>query len=229
MVMACYGLTARAQVHDSKNFVYLFSDSVIHGESVRMAPDFSGYWQLRVDSRRLPLESVKFFSNDEGFFANTRRLGLGNNIIAERVVEGKVNLFREITYNALHYSEFRDYSAIRSSPMTGQTYYNKGFDNLKRTNYRNLNVDLADNVKSMDLLQAYRKKRSTGTKLYVVAGVLATIGSAFILTDPISDGYKNFTIGSILLGSSMGSAVAGYFIGESASSRLEDAVDAYNR
>lgn len=100
IVMACYALNARSQTDESRNFIYLNSDSVIHADRIRLRPDFGGSLVLRADSRRVPLEQVKFFNNEDGFFANTRKTDLfAGNSFSERIVKGKINLYQEVAYD----------------------------------------------------------------------------------------------------------------------------------
>lgn len=66
--MVCYGLSAGAQVRQNENFIYLYSDSVIYANRITLRPDHFNSLQLRADSRRIPLQQVKFFNNADGFF-----------------------------------------------------------------------------------------------------------------------------------------------------------------
>lgn len=67
--MACCSLSAHAQVQEFRNFVYFFTDSVQYANRIRLRPDALNSMQLRVDGKKIPLASVKFFNNEEGFFA----------------------------------------------------------------------------------------------------------------------------------------------------------------
>jgi len=100
LVMACYGLSARSQENGSRNFLYLNSDSIVYAQKIRLRPDFSGSWSIRADSRKVLTSQIKFFNNEDGFFANTRELNfLGQSSFAERIVEGKINLYQEVVYD----------------------------------------------------------------------------------------------------------------------------------
>lgn len=249
-VMACFALTTRAQVHESKNFIYLYSDSVIYAKDVRLRPDFSGYLQLRADSKKVPTEQVKFFSNDDGFFANTRRLSFGSTTaFSERIIEGKINIFQQEEYYPYVYDQrYRRsrYMERRPQAVDVKMYYNKGYADLKKANYHNLSADMADNPKAMDLLKNYRKSMNTGKTMYIVAGAAIVSGLISFLaagsnSKVISGGSgfnsnfgksfdsPNFTPAFILIGAGAGLAAGGYFIQASGSRHLENAVDAYNR
>lgn len=235
-VMACFAMTSRAQVHESKNFIYLYSDSVIYAKDVKLRPDFSGYLQLRADSRKVPTEQVKFFSNEDGFFANTKRLNFGSTTsFSERIIEGKINMFQQEDYYPYSYDHrYRRarYMDRRPQPVDVKMYYNKGYADLKKANYHNLSTDMADNPKAMDLLKNYRKNINTGKAMYIVAGAAIVSGLVSFLANGSSNkgiSGANFTPAFILLGAGAGLATGGYFIQASGNRHLENAVDAYNR
>lgn len=248
IVLACYGLHAGAQVHPSENFVYLYSDSVIYARNVKLRPDFFNSLQLRADSRRIPLEQVKFFNNENGFFANTRKLNFGRNIaFAERIQDGKINVFQLIAYetitNDLGYWDRQ----TRREPVSIQMYYNKGYADLKKVNYSNLKVDMAGNAQSLDFLEGYRKSMRLSKIFYTTAGasVIASLVTFLVTGSQSRDipegnwsngqyshpNYKsaNFTASFALLGLGAGLGVVGYTQSASAQRHLEEAVDVYNR
>lgn len=235
-VMACFAMTSRAQVHESKNFIYLYSDSVIYAKDVKLRPDFSGYLQLRADSRKVPTEQVKFFSNADGFFANTKRFNFGSTTsFSERIIEGKINMFQQENYYPDSYDHrYRraGYMDRRPQPVDVRMYYNKGYADLKKANYHNLSADMADNPKAMDLLKNYRKNINTGRAMYIVAGAAIVSGLVSFLANGSSNkgmSGTNFTPAFILLGAGAGLATGGYFVQASGNRHLENAVDAYNR
>lgn len=263
IVMAAYGLTATAQgVDQSRNFIYLNSDSVIYASRITLRPDLTGMPQLRADSRRIPTERVKFFNNEDGFFANTRRLTFRTETaFAERTIEGRINLFQPAMYHpdrpygTYDYGYGRRYRYRESwsrGPAT-RLYYNKGFEDLKTLNYKNLQHDMADNAESMNLLEGYRKSINTSTVLYTAAGVsIVAALVSFVVTgqkdmdteihppgwwpgsqhqsaSPKMNSGPNFTASFALLGAGLGFAVGGFSVRLSAARKLENAFDAYNR
>lgn len=243
IVMACYGLNARSQVNESENFIRLYSDSTVYAQKIRLRPDFAGSWTVRADSRKVPLNQIKFFNNDDGFFANTRKLNLFDRAsFAERIVAGKINLYQEVAFNtALYKMDFYRFRDRTSQPVGTRMYYNKGYNDLKRVNYDNLSVDMADNSKSMDLLANYRKSRRAGTVMYVSAGaaIIASVVTLFSGNDikRTDHGFGNMPsfeggnkMGSfLLLGLGAGLSVGGYLIQGSGARNIERAVDVYNR
>ncbi|WP_293303794.1 hypothetical protein [Pedobacter sp. UBA5917] len=239
IVMACYGLNARSQVNESRNFLYLNSDSTVYAQKIRLRPDFSGSWSVRADSRKVSTNRIKFFNNEDGFFANTREFNfLGQAAFAERIIEGKINIYQEVDYNdvpyELDYYRFRDY---RRQAINTRMFLNKGFSDLKKVNYGNLNEAMADNPKSLALLRRYRNTKITGIAMYVAAGA-AIIASGITMMSGSGITYngnvpsldnRNDTKSYILLGLGAGLSIGGFFVGESGKKNIERAIDNYNR
>ena len=249
VVMACYGLNAGAQVRHSENFVYLYSDSVIYASNIRLRPDFFNSLQLRADSRRIPLEQVKFFNNENGFFANTRKLNFGRvTDFAERIVDGKINIFQLRSYDPLIDDRGYRERGRRREAISIEMYYNKGYADLKKVSYTNLKMEMAGNMQAMDLLEGYRRSINTSRTLYVAAGA-SLVGSfvSFLVTGKTKNdqlfsdnGFgtqnsksniksANFTASFALLGVAAGLGIGGYTTSVSGLRRLEQAVDVYNR
>lgn len=249
-VMACYALSAGAQeVPDNKNYLYLYSDSIIYANRIQLRPDFSGYWQLRVDSRRIPVDQVKFFNNEDGFFANTKKLTFTRTSqFSERIIEGKINLYQERPYDPFSYDRsYRHgygYRPGRYPAVDMSMYYNKGYTDLKKVNYNNLKYDMADNPESMKFLNKYRKSASRSKIMYVTAGASIIAGFvSFLATGtghndmPSGFGFDNrpslkspnYTASYVLMGLGFGMAVGGYAVQSAGAGNIENAVDAYNR
>lgn len=242
IVMACYALNARSQTDESRNFIYLNSDSVIQADRIRLRPDFGGSLVLRADSRRVPLEQVKFFNNEDGFFANTRKTNLfAINSFSERIVKGKINLYQEVSYDPVPYE--LDYYRFRDRAphvISTRMFYNKGYSDVKKVSYASLKMDMANHPKSLDFLESYRKGKQVSTVMYVASGVAILAGlinfvggssrefnqSSFASTSSLGKSYA----GSLLLiGAGAGLAAGGYLKQASASREIERAIEAYNR
>lgn len=235
--MACYGLTAGAQVRQSTNFIYLFSDSVIYAESVRLRPDFYHSFQIRADSKRFPVAQVKFFSNEDGFFANARKLNFtGSASFSERIITGKINLYQEAIYVPYLYDRQykQGYSAglISDVGVNAAMFYNKGYGDLKKVNYNNLRLDMADDPESMRLLTTYRKSIKTRNTLYTAAGI-SVVGTIVTFLAAANAGIdqmgSKMTVSFGFLGAAFGFATGGYFVHATGNRHLENAVDHYNR
>lgn len=229
--MACYALTASAQLRENENFLYLYSDSIIYAKKIQLRPDFAGYWQLRVDSRRVPVDQVKFFNNQDGFFANTRKLSfIGGTEFSERIVEGKINLYQERPYDPYAYHRGYGYAENRYSKANLSMYYNKGFGDLKKVKYKNLKEDMADHPESMKFLDDYRKSSNLSKIMYTTAGASIIAGFATLLGGSMkSDNFKNFAAPTILMGVGFGFALGGFVVQVSGTRNIERAVDSYNK
>lgn len=237
IAMACYGLSARAQMHESRDFLYLYSDSIIYANNIKFRPDFSGTPRVRVDSRNVPIGQVKFLNSRDGFFANTRKVGgIPTEEFAERVIEGRINVFQErslsyapFIYNPNHAYETH-YVPAPTASINSNMYYNKGYADLKRLNYSNLKRDLADDPQSTDMLRAYRRSVNTTTSLYI-AGAASMLAGVAILASDGKNAYSdsNFIIGFSLSAIGAGLITGGYFKSFSSKQKLEAAIDTYNR
>lgn len=236
IAMACYGLNATAQTRESKNFLYLYSDSMVYARDIKFRPDFSGNIRLRVDSRSYPTAQVKFFNSKDGFFANTRKFGvLKRGEFSERIIDGRINVYQEKTlsyapfiYDANHNSN-PHFINSPSPSVRVDMYYNKGYDDLKKLNYRNLKNDMADNPESMDMLHSYRKSMNTSNILYTAATASLAAGIiSFVSNGKSGFSKSNFipSIGLAVVG--LGFAAGGYLNTVSAGKKLENAVEIYN-
>lgn len=244
IALASYALSARSQVDESRNFIYLNSDSVIYANKIRLRPDFLNSWQLRADSRRFNTDRVKFYNNEDGFFANTRKLNYGSyGSFSERIIQGRINLYQQINYDPLIYDRYSRFRHGRATGADVSLYYNKGYQDLKNVNYRNLKDDMADNAESIALLNVYRKKTNTGTLLYSAAGASVLTGLITFVTrghdvtsEPGFGGHNfptykgpNLTSSFLLLGVGLGFAAGGFYVNRSGSRYLERAVNSYNQ
>lgn len=257
VALACCGFSATAQVQESKNFLYLYPDSIVYAQRVRLHYDPFNTLVLRVDSRRVPLDRVKFFNNENGFFANTRKLDVfRRSTFAERVMDGKINLYQEIIYdpyyddsgyiNGYGYGRYghRNYGyGVARPQVNSRMYFNKGYGELQRVNYKNLMAGMADNPECLDMLAGYRRKMNTGNILYgaagasFIAGIISWVAGAtskqHSLGKPGSsstamDKDTGFASGFIFMGLGAGFAIGGFTIQLSASRQLEHTIDRYN-
>jgi hypothetical protein len=244
VVMACYAFTARSQVDQSKNFIYLNSDSVIYAGTVSLRPDLLDSWTLRVDRRKIPTEHVKFVSNQDGFFARTSQPGfVSAPVFAERIIEGKINVFREISYDQVDYDWRYRHMPVANTQVNARNYYNRGFGDLKKLNYKNLNKDMADDTQSMDLLKNYRKSITRRNVLYTAAGASVVAGFVSLLASAGNERSRaDFMSGKspsikrpaflpmvLSFGAGIGFGIGGFALHKSSARTLENAIDMYNR
>lgn len=254
IILACCSIYASAQVDESKNFVYFYSDSVHYAKNIRPRTTLFNSINIRANSRSFPLNQVKFFQNIDGFFANTSRLkSFRTEGLSKRMIEGKVNLYREREFKTFSYNDdfdYHHYTHNNSNAIDVRMFYNKGYDDLKKVNYKNLSVDMADDQQAIDLLKGYNQNIRTSRILYVASGA-SLIGSlvAFLAhnkNNRIEHDFSGFGPNSnppnmdikyggfppvtyALLGASIGFAAVGYTINISGLKKLERSIETYNR
>jgi hypothetical protein len=234
---------AFAQVDESKNYLYLYSDSVIYGNNIIYESWLDGSPHFIVDSKRIHPEQVKFFQTGMGFFANTRDLDIaGRTSFSERIRQGKINLFEKQIkdYPEHHYSRYSN--PQEESSIAALNYYNIGFGNLKKANYSNLKTDLAGHPASMTQLKEYGRVQRLSKRLFLAGGT-AILGGfvSFIAngTKGTPEGFPSpgwsdnvprpklgLSLGLIVGGS--GLIIGGLFTSLSKPKYLKRAIDAYN-
>jgi len=231
-----------AQPDESREFIYLYSDSVIYAKHIDLERNFTGSLYLWADSRRIHPEQVKFFNNNRGFFANVKDFNLiGQTQFSERIRQGKINLYEEKTVDWDAYDELGGYP--RPTVIDTRNYYNKGYGSVKKANYVNLSIDLADNPQSMAFLNKYRSTKRTQVAMYVAAGLSFISGFALMLSEGKEESwgpnnrpdfssnnssFSRLVPGLVLSGVGVGLATGGYLMGPSRTRHLKQAVDAYN-
>lgn len=180
-------------------------------------------------------DSVAFFKSPQGLFANTRLLNFsGTTDFAGSSLQGRVNLFRKdyfyyqpgymtSTTNAVGITSHSHVPAAASGNT--KLYYNKNGGPLKKANYANLAIDLADNPASMQYLEKVQQN--------TVAEVLLMVVGAALLANGINqqahatEENENRGLGSMVLGALVFNT---NFIFESSKVRLKHkAVEAYNK
>lgn len=235
------GSITYAQPDESRDFLVLYSDSVIYANRIDLERDYTGSLRLWVDSRSVPAGQVKFVNNNRGFFANVKEFNTtGETRFSERIRKGKLNLFEMRTIDWENYHNPAVYST--SPSVERKNYYNIGYSRLKKTNYVNLSIDLASNPESMSFLKKYQNIRRAQTAMYVTAG-LSVIGGVIALlseNDEIESGFGKapgsginksdrsfgFATGAVMFG--IGLAAGGYLIGPLQKGYLKRAIDTYN-
>lgn len=145
------------------------------------SPIFKQNHFLLDDSVRIIPETVKYFQNQEGYFARVNA-GRRYNDFAQREQTGRVSTYFVIK---------TDYSNAGPSIGVGMGgygmggygggyptqrkvyYYSKENGPLEPLTYRNLRVSLADNAGSLEALQQYKRGQNIQTGLYIAgAGIM---------------------------------------------------------
>ena len=219
---------AFAQVDESKNYLYLYSDSVIYGKNIIYESWLDGSPHFIVDSKRIHPEQVKFFQSEMGFYANTRDLDIaGRTSFSERIRKGKINLFEK---------QIRDYPGYHHTPysnpqeetgLTALNYYNIGFGDLKKASYSNLKSDLAEHPASLAQLKEYGKVHKLSKRL-LLAGGIGMLSGVVSLISPGWDRDPRLGLSFGLIVGGGGLMLGGLFTSLSKPKYLKKAVDAYN-
>lgn len=204
-----------------KNFISLYDGAVIIGNEVVLEEPFLGRKYLSVDGKKYEWQMVQFFQNEYGFFANPRPMLLTNEFIP-CVSQGRINLF-ELDKESYTPSYNPNFGITNSYNRTVNNYYNRGLGKLKKANYKNLSLDLADSPEAMLHLQQFQKQTNIQTGLYVIGGALL-VGSAINFI-----GSENFSTTEIILGGlGVVSFSLAYYISFDKPKHLRNAVDSYN-
>lgn len=225
------------QVEENKNFIYFFSDSVIYGRIIEYKTPFLRSSYLLVDSNKIQLNLVKFYCNETGFYANTKTVDfLGVSSFTERIRKGEINLYEKVTITT--YPDHINYTTgmytVGMPTKNIKNYYNKGFGDLKKANYQNLSLDLADNPESIIYLNKYKSTRDAQTVLYIVGGATLIAGFATLINKTTdwdgsdSQPEPNVTGNLVAVAVGAGCFLVSYSIGFSKPKHLRSAIDKYN-
>jgi len=219
------------------SFVYLYSGEQINANVVEYRDRFMGGGYFVVGSEQYSADLVKFYKDANGFYANTKKLNVtGKSVFSKRIISGRVNLFeQEKMYTTPSYIEVSGAYNPGTSSKTIKNYYNKGFSDLKKANYKNLKIDLADSPESMGYINKYRKYKNVQIVLSIVGGALIATGitSYFIKTSDVNRNAPNYkepnTTPNMLIAVAGGGLVGcSYYLSFPKRSKLKKAIDAYN-
>ncbi|MGE4288070.1 MAG: hypothetical protein AB7E36_05225 [Salinivirgaceae bacterium] len=229
------------------NYLYLFTGTIISGKTVDLKQPFIGYPYLLIDEKKIDAHEVKFFSNDEGFFANTIRLqGLSTSFFARRVRKGHINLYERTTYNATAlsygyagtpgfgghgtYGTVGGFGVGASLPHT-KFYYNKGFDDLKHLDFYNLRNDMADNPLALSALNHWNQTRKKGNA-FLYSSLLVTGVSFIAFTNKVTEsGNSRVTVELAGLSLGISGLIIKYLVWDRSLNpqNLKKSIDMYNR
>lgn len=178
------------------NYLYLDNTTVIKGNVIEYKQPFLGSPHFLVDGKKHSNNNVKFYQNDEGFFANVKTVKASyNSSFSRNIRKSRINLFEQTTY---HYGTYTMHGAygfgggIGFIPPTSYTnyYYNKGYNDLKKVNFNNLSDDMSDDGAALALLYKYEKERKNGNIFLgaslgaVAVGLVSFISKVSIQENP---------------------------------------------
>lgn len=170
-------------INDSKNYIYKFSGEVLYCDKIEFKkPQFSGDY-MEIDGIKHNKSEVKFYNSNNGFFANRKYLTSSHYVsFCKRIEKGNVNIYSKESFfykSVLSTnSGVKVYFGNEFADLGTKTdyYYNKGFGNLQKINFRNLNNDLSANPKSLLQLQKYTSIKKRQNIFYIVGTALITAG-----------------------------------------------------
>ncbi len=221
-----------------KYFLYTYSGEIVNAPEVEYRTGFLQQPCIVADGRKYKPETIKFFKNEEGVYANSKEAERNTNSnFVIRVKNGKVNLY-EIKTTNYHPGSYNSSTAMFSPGINTtsiKNYYNFGFNDLKKTTYKNLSEDIGDNPLCQPYLIKYKNISKTQAYLTGFGVGITIIGFATLVSKTKDwDGSDNTpepkTTGNIIT-LAVGSGMVGiaYFLTFSKPKQLRKAVDAYNQ
>jgi hypothetical protein len=236
IVLLCISLFVQISfaqdVDETKNYVYLFNGSVEYGNIVEQKMGLFQGAKIRADNKEWSPKEVRFYKSERGFYANIGPAkGKTSRTFAQRERTGNINLYRLVQtyYTGAGYTSGGGMGGRSGRSVT--YYYNKGFGDVKKANYKNLSVDLVDNKKSLLHLSNY--KRAYNMQSGCLFGVFASVVGGQVI---MSIAEKNKRPGEKLnyaplfvgFGSAIVFAVATAVFASKKHKHLKAAIDAYN-
>ncbi len=229
------------------NHLYLFSGKIIPGKNIELKDPFFGSRYFSVDGEKHKDAQVKFFQNDEGYFANTIPFShVSSSTFAKRIKKGRINLFEQTNHGATNMAYgygvspgFGGYGmngpvggfGVGISLPTTTFYYNKGFENIKKIDFYGLRDDMADDPLALSALNHWNKTRKNGN-LFMISGILFTgISFAAFISKVTESENPNVTIELIGLSIGTASLWVKYFGWDQGMNpkNLKQAIEIYNR
>lgn len=172
--LICCAPLLHAQVTPVQHEVVLYNGERFSGVKLSYASPILQPSSFQLDDKSFEASEVAFFRNYHGYFANLNKI---YNDRAERyalrIKEGKINLFEEVEFEAyaeenLAVTEGGDNEMLATNESF--QFFSKGDGEVKKANYKNLRLALADNPESNKEMSVFRNFRYAQIGL-VAAGV----------------------------------------------------------
>ena len=176
-------------------------------------------------------DSVKFYNNLTGSYANVRHLSKRNTSTFMRAVKsGPINLYSQ-TITVVNNGGWKQdnrtgaFKYEQDQSMTNEyLYYNKGTGSLKKAKYKNLKTDMSDNPASMKYVRKCRNIRIAEISIYTLSLAMATVGIAAIFDE--NESNENLTYAGPPVGILLYYLLRGNNLKQK---RIKKAVEAYNK
>ncbi|QHL88016.1 hypothetical protein GU926_11480 [Nibribacter ruber] len=177
--------TARAQDMGQRYFIELMTGERIYAHKIQFkSPLFKQNYFLLDDSLQYTPDRVRYFQNQEGYFARLNTTGRRFGDFAQRESAGKISTY-------FVYRTDYNYSPGVGVGMGGVGmggygygyptqrrvyYFSKENGPLEPLSYKNLRVALSDNPGSMESLQKYKRGQNIQLGMYIAGGGLMLAG-----------------------------------------------------
>jgi hypothetical protein len=161
-ILSCTAIL-HAQVTPVQHEVVLHNGERFSGVKLSYASPILQPSSFQLDDKNFEASEVAFFRNYHGYFANLNKI---YNDRAERyalrIKEGKINLFEEVEFEAYAEENLAIPEGGNNEMLaTNESfqYFSKGDGEVKKANYRNLRLALADNPESKKEMNVFRNFR----------------------------------------------------------------------
>lgn len=214
-------------------FAYLYGDRVIKGKQIYSRDPLFKSLYVQVDETKYKGDMVKFYQNEQGFFANISAFSYRSTFIP-CVEMGKINLFEyeRTNHNPGNFNQTTGMYNGGMSTRSYKYYYNAGFGHLKEANYANLSMDLQDSPAAMLHLESYRKQKRMANGLTIGGLALVAAGSISIISKfantPRGGDVPGLGIEFGLIGAGGIASWVAYFMGLDNRDKLIQAARTYN-
>ena len=209
-----------------KSYIKLRNGQTIFGKVEYKSPFLGTPYILMDDSKEYSFDDILLYQNEEGYF---RRVDSTDNYFAERIVEGKIDLYKK-TF------DFYSPGYVMSTPGPGGMsistfgggysysiefdYFSKNNGDLLEASYGNLLEALADNNESISHLKTYNTLR------YVTYGLIGS-GVALLIAGLATSTKEKPNFGLMIVGGVVGlSSWIPHLIGKD---EYNQAIEVYNR
>ncbi|MBI5216816.1 MAG: hypothetical protein HY960_13775 [Ignavibacteriae bacterium] len=237
IIIAVLLVSASVAAQQSTSFILLENGQTVNGKVELKQPFLATPYLMLNDSIKHPLEEVKVYQNEDGYFAKVRSranffttgvldLSSGEKFV-KRTLTGRISLFEEQGSRFIGGHSFTTStpggSFTHTTPSSFQTYtldyFSKDDGDVLEVSISNLKKAMEDNPVSMEYLNEYQ------TLGYVQYG-LAIGGLGMVVAGAATSTKEEFNTGLVLGGAVV--AVLSWIPKLIRDGKMEDAVRVYN-
>jgi hypothetical protein len=184
ILLSCFLIICKAFGQSEKytsSYLVLYSGRVIYSNYVQYITPY-----FNTDKGKFMEDSVSFYKNRSGAYGNTRHLRKRNpTYFMCAVTFGNIHMYSQTVSITTTQKGSQDAGGFSNFYTQSKKYllYNKGTELLKKANYKNLKIDMADNVESMEYLKQCRNIRNTEFGIYGLSVALLVVGIVNLAND----------------------------------------------